>query len=121
MRLKDLVLIALGAFLFVGLVGAACSTDDEGSPQPLPTPTADVPRLTKEEAVGLVASRCELAAGAAISKDAAASYDGDGKWSVQFTLADGSRTDRWTVDETTNTVIPLGVNALDLQYCRSSE
>ncbi len=108
------VLIAL-FFAAVGAGGAVGAMlwepwegDNGGTEQavPVPQPTPDEPRLTKQEAVGLVAASCPVAATTAL-------YIGDGKWTVRF------QDHRWTVDETTNTVIPLAGNAITFRCAPS--
>ena len=123
------VRISLGAVLtalFFAAVGAGGAVGvmlwepwegDNGSTEqavPVPQPTPDEPRLTKQEAVGLVAASCPVAAiGFAINNDATALYIGDGKWTVRF------QDHRWTVDETTITVIPLAGNAITFRCAPS--
>ncbi len=101
---------AVGAMLWEPWEG-----DNGGTEQavPVPQPTPGEPRLTKQEAVGLVAGNCQNASySPLISRDGEASYSGDGKWRVSVETANGE-THRWTVDETNNSVIPIGVNLLD--------
>ncbi len=112
-----LVFAAIGAGTAVGVMLWEPWEDSEGGTEqavPVPQPTPDEPRLTKQEAVGLVAASCpEATIGFAINNDATASYNGDGKWTVRF------QDDRWTVDETTNTVIPLAGNTITFRCAPS--
>ena len=115
-----LVFAAIGAGTAVGVMLWEPWEDSEGGTEqavPVPQPTPDEPRLTAQEAIGLVANNCQDGRiSGLIGGDATASYAGDGKWNVQFEGADGS-VSRWTVDESTNAVIPLGVNIVDVR-CR---
>jgi len=65
-----------------------------------PQPTRDQPTLTNEEVIGLVVAECGNAP--LIARDATASYEGVGKWTVEVNQY------RWRVFEATRTVISLG-------------
>ena len=112
-----LVFAAIGAGTAVGVMLWEPWEDSEGGTEqavPVPQPTPDEPRLTKQEAIGLVANNCqESYLSGLISQDATASYAGDGKWNVKFFLGEGD-VSRWTVDESTSTVIPLGFNIAEV-------
>ena len=115
-KLSSLVIAAVFAALGAGVAVGVLLWEpwaDEGNgerSQPLPTPTADEPRLTAEEAIGLVSGDCpDATTGALIGQNAAASYKGNSKWEVRYVIS-GSTLARWTVDESNNSVIPLGQN-----------
>ncbi len=109
-----LAFAALGAGTTVGVMFWEPWEDDGGGVQEAEPTTA--PRLTAQEAIGLVANNCRnTSLSFTIGSDATAAYDGDGKWSVRVVLGENDNT--WTVDETTSAVIPLGANQLDA-LCR---
>ena len=117
MALVGLVCTAIGAGVAVGVMLWEPWSDQGGSNVLTPEASRDAPRLTEQEAIGLVASRCAAAVASLISRDATASYTGHGKWAVRLTRG-ATRTDIWTVDEAAVTVIPLGENLTDLLQCR---
>jgi hypothetical protein len=97
----------VGAAAILALV--ACAGQDEAEPTP------DQPRLSSQEAIGLVATEYQLCGaqragttGALIAQDAKASYLGNEKWQVMLTI-DTDSVWRWTVDERQNAVIPIGI------------
>ena len=109
-----LAFTALGAGTAVGVMFWE-PWEDDGSGVQEAEPTTP-PRLTPQEAIGLVANNCRnTSLSFRIGSDATAAYDGDGKWTVRVVL--GENDNRWTVDETTSAVIPLGANRLDA-LCR---
>ena len=86
------------------------------------TPTGETPQLTADEAIGLVASNCQdTYRSGRISSDATATYDGDGKWTIEVpVVGPGGEPEglySWTVDDSTSAVVPLGDNLMDA-HCR---
>lgn len=112
--LIGLAFAALGAGTAVGVIFWEPWEDDGGGVQQAEPTTP--PRLTAQEAIGLVANNCRSSSVSfSISSHATAAYDGDGKWTVLVVVGEVHAT--WTVDETTSAVIPLGANWLDA-LCR---
>jgi hypothetical protein len=97
------IFVATFALINVGLV-AACSSGDSNKP------TASTPTLTDREAIGLVVAQYPCKA-QIISQNAAASYNGGGKWMVTYTTGTGL-TYRWTVLEGDHSVIPISDRVL---------
>jgi len=93
-------------FLLVLALSACSSSSDSATETPAQTP--DEPRYTKAEVQGLVKSHygdCPPY-DAGLIDQATTTYQGEGKWYV--VASDPYQTGRWTVDERTVTVIPIG-------------
>ena len=107
--LLALAFAALGAGTAVGVM--LWEPWEDGGSGARETEPSTAPRLTVQEAIGLVANDCQnTGLSLSISGDAKAAYEGDGQWRVWVVV--GEEVNRWTVDESTSAVIPLGENKL---------
>jgi len=93
----------LALFVGVALLAAACGvTGDE-----TPTPTRDVPTLSREAAIGLVSSSCRNPGVAHLIRSGARGvYRGKGIWEVEYESV------QWEVYEAGGVVAPIGDSLL---------
>ena len=92
-------------FVAFALLATACG---EGR-HVTPTPTADVPMLSEEAAVGLVSSACRNPGIAHLIRSSArAVYQGEGIWAVEYESA------QWEVYDPSGVVAPIGDSPLHI-------
>jgi len=92
-----------GLFVVFAVLAAACGVIGDETP----TPTRDVPTLSREAAIGLVSSSCRNPGVAhLIRSNARAVYQGKGIWAVEYESA------QWEVYEAGGVVAPIGRSPL---------
>jgi len=97
----------LALFVVFALLAAACGVIGDETP----TPTQDVPTLSREAAIGLVSSTCRKPGLALlIRSEAHAVYQGKGVWVVE--CESGGWSGQWEVYEASGVVAPIGRGSL---------